>query len=453
MKIKFVPNEDGFGPTIGTYYLVRGFLEVAKNSGTNLEITVQNHKGYGIAQPIYKELQDKYGIEIHLIQKKGVIELGKREDGRLDFQKTYKNLLGYEKNSTKYAQEEDLSGYSAVISFGSPEIILAAHQTSEKSGQKIHAFEVFDHSWSLTLEKIMKDEMAKKEGINLEDDTALQRAIKAIQKHEGMTERVFLFPEFLTSSEYYCHWKRVIGYEKADYVTRFNGVLGGYGKRERKQKRKEYRKEISEKLNLPNLKDNNKIVVIQAGGTPVWDAFLIQIIGDCVRMDKQKLLGHYVLFSEKRVNDLIEPKRFEKRTKEEQDAIKDLLNSIPNTEYVRLLSTEFSDWQNVYVASDLIFSRAGGMTVQDAVACRTPVVCVDEPGQWQTEKIKETCRLHGISSTVWYEAFKGAAIGPVERHLVDKATTSESVEFMKKYSVKREEHIGKKILEIISSNN
>jgi hypothetical protein len=451
VKIKLVPNEDGLGPSVAVYYLTKGLAEVGKELGLQLSLVVQNKRGYRLSKELYEKLSKDLGISVTLLPKAGVIQLGKKEDGSLDFKKTRENLLGYEDSSQRYADEEDLTAYDAVVSFGSPEILLAAYQTGKNQGRKIWTFEVFDHSWSLTFEKILKSLEAEKElGLKFDDDAEAQKAVKVIEQHEGAADKVYLFPEFLTAAEYYCHWKKVVGPSKTKDVKRFHGVLGGYRDAEREQERQKQRRELSEKLELSGLDENSKIVVIQAGGTPVWDNFLAQIIGECVRLDSLDILRFFALFSEQRVVDLLRPERTQKMSAEAYEQLRDLTEEqIPNTKRVRLLpNKKFPDWQEVYVAVDLIFSRAGGITVQDAVACRAPVVCVEEPGQWQTEKIRETCRVHGIAQTVWYTAFRGAAIGPVMHHLIN-SKTADGIQYMREYEPRTELDIARKILNTI----
>ncbi len=114
---------------------------------------------------------------------------------------------------------------------------------------------------------------------------------------------------------------------------------------------------------------------------------------------------------------------------------------------------DFANWQKIYVGSDLILSRAGGVTVQDAVACGTPVICVDEPGQWQTEKMKEACRLHGIAPTVSYHAFRGAAIGPILNHIAYKEQLEKARQIMNKYEPDCGLQIAQAILRMVVDKN
>ena len=45
----------------------------------------------------------------------------------------------------------------------------------------------------------------------------------------------------------------------------------------------------------------------------------------------------------------------------------------------------------LFPAFDLILTRVGGDTVNDAIASRVPLVLVEEPGHWQVEQIRQSC--------------------------------------------------------------
>ena len=60
----------------------------------------------------------------------------------------------------------------------------------------------------------------------------------------------------------------------------------------------------------------------------------------------------------------------------------------------------------LFPAFDVVLTRAGGGTVNDAIACRVPLVLVEEPGMWQVEQIRQSCVALQIAESVTLEEFK-----------------------------------------------
>jgi hypothetical protein len=60
----------------------------------------------------------------------------------------------------------------------------------------------------------------------------------------------------------------------------------------------------------------------------------------------------------------------------------------------------------LFPAFDLILTRAGGGTVNDAIAFRAPLVLVEEPGMWQVEQIRRACVEMGLAESASLEEFR-----------------------------------------------
>lgn len=429
LRLMLVPNEDGFGPTMAVFHLLRGLLNVARQKGVELQILLQGGKQQTMSRLVDQELSE-HKSRIIPIPVRGVIQLVKDPRGLLDVEKTRNSLVGvgspgYATNRSAYATnvKETLKTTDAVVSFGSPEILNAASIAEREIGTPIRRFEVFDHSWSLTIANIFGSEQYREEyerrfGRSYDDDDAAKRVVALIRDDEAKAERVWLFPEFITSSDYFSHWK---GLMKGRPVARVEGVFGGID-RSHTAKKSEWQKSretIGRWLGLANdVVSASRIVVVQAGGTQLWDEVLGDIILECYRMDKTGDLRNIFLFQKFSVEALLA--KMESDRSEVIEGTKEALQAVldQKTERIRCIGDDVcANWQRVFVGADLIFSRAGGITVQDAVACLTPIVCVEELGQWQTEKIRRMCDLHRIAETVFHAAFKAAAIGPILHHL------------------------------------
>jgi UDP-N-acetylglucosamine:LPS N-acetylglucosamine transferase len=59
----------------------------------------------------------------------------------------------------------------------------------------------------------------------------------------------------------------------------------------------------------------------------------------------------------------------------------------------------------LFAAFDLVLTRAGGGTVNNAIAFRVPLILVEEPGMWQVEQIRRSCVRMGIAEEVSLDNF------------------------------------------------
>jgi UDP:flavonoid glycosyltransferase YjiC (YdhE family) len=139
-------------------------------------------------------------------------------------------------------------------------------------------------------------------------------------------------------------------------------------------------------------------VYILGGGTSVWDAKLPEIILQL----KEKILPYNVVLFDR--------------------------NAKPN-EYVRVGDNVFKGGvidgatvQGLLPGIDLVITRAGGGIVNDAIACRVPLVCVEEPNHLQVEMIRQNCEKEGLTRTIRIGDFRDCAIGEiVEKELGNQA--------------------------------
>jgi hypothetical protein len=140
--------------------------------------------------------------------------------------------------------------------------------------------------------------------------------------------------------------------------------------------------------------DQRKTVYMLGGGTPVWDAKLAEIISQL----KDRNLDYNVVVFDRKAS----PNKYVK---------------VGHNVYTGG-AVDGETAQGFLPGVDLIVTRAGGGIVNDAIACRVPFVCVEEPNHWQVEMIRENCMHERITRTVPIDEFRtGDIVEIVEREL------------------------------------
>jgi UDP-N-acetylglucosamine:LPS N-acetylglucosamine transferase len=66
-------------------------------------------------------------------------------------------------------------------------------------------------------------------------------------------------------------------------------------------------------------------------------------------------------------------------------------------------------------------TRAGGGSVNDAVACRVPFVCVDEPGQAQVREILDACVERKLTRSIPWDRFLKDPVGTARSQWEDES--------------------------------
>ena len=170
-----------------------------------------------------------------------------------------------------------------------------------------------------------------------------------------------------------------------------------------------------------------KTVYILGGGTPVWDAKLPEII---LQLKEKSLPYNVVVFDR---------------------------NAKPN-QYLRVGHNVFKGGvidgatvQGLLPGIDLVITRAGGGIVNDAIACRVPFVCVEEPNHLQVEMIRENCEKEGLTRTIRIDEFRERPIGEiVERELGNQAGNTAILEAMQRIRNGMEETVAARIIKLCS---
>lgn len=153
-----------------------------------------------------------------------------------------------------------------------------------------------------------------------------------------------------------------------------------------------------------------KRFLISAGGTPVWDEVLPRLLHDFAAKDRD-LTYHVFVF----VPPLVRAKL--------QNLGKKLAATgntsveqwpVAGCERVHILGEATRcTYQAIISGVNLVVSRAGGATVNDALACAVPRLLVPEPGHWQVDAIHRATVDEGYGVSLPYVEFvkdPGAAI-------------------------------------------
>lgn len=140
--------------------------------------------------------------------------------------------------------------------------------------------------------------------------------------------------------------------------------------------------------------ENTKAILIRAGDTPVWDSLLPRLaqrfLDSQDDLRRRQLLVVIYVPARLRTNKVL---------------AKTLGNSPP--ECVRGFGyLRGGTMQKILPAFDLLITRAGGGSANDSVACRVPLVCVEESSQSQVEAILKACEEKNLTRRIPWQEFE-----------------------------------------------
>ena len=327
-----------------------------------------------------------------------LIQLKKIENGHIDPVASIENFLCYTDLRENYLSRS-LYGAQLAVDIGVPTLARAA------AIQGIPCFTIFDHSWSLTFKRILSEHqmsLSTSDNSSFIINNNFQRALKVLESDEASTNGVFLFPSPLTSPDYWKYWAMLCGDQQ---VFNIEGTLGGPLD---KNDLKLFKRDARTILNLDQT-DGTPVVLISAGGTPVWDQILVRLVKDYVGKEISGKLAYYVfIFASDKVREKI---------KEANIVLENMHNHpskgrwvdiwpIAGCSKVHILGNTFGcTYQAIIAGVDLVVSRAGGATVNDSLACAVPMLLVPEPGHWQIETIHKAAIDGGYALSLPYNEF------------------------------------------------
>ncbi len=208
---------------------------------------------------------------------------------------------------------------------------------------------------------------------------------------------------------------------------------------------------------LLEIKNSDPIVFISGGGTAVWtDAMFQRIVADALVLEQHERLEFNLL--------VCAPP--EVRTKfglTSTPSGKNQLKSL-KVEWWKPINREGQParcirflgdvtdgtYQEIFVGIDLIVSRAGGGTANDAIACRVPICCVEEPHHWQVEAIRRSMESHGLTRTIRLDAFKVDPVAVIRHEVLEEHSRNQDIRTsMWKIANQREKEVANQVGEFL----
>ncbi len=397
--ILLAPHEDGLGASAWAARIARELLRRHDHPIAKIRILVSS-------EALEAFHRDKYGsapVEIvRLEEVRRPLRLVKNQGG-VDVAATVESALtGYAASHQEYdratAARGILEDADLLVDIGVPQLTrLVTEENRQRlaSGRRpLAAVTLQDHSWSLTLR-----EMASAAGLLTEPVAA---ALRVLQDDEVRAPQTVLFPEPITPAIFQRHWRDVLGVS----VLALPGVLGGPRWTER------WAGEACPRTvrALLGIRDELPALFISGGGTSVWDDTLTALLDDYVAHPPRY---HVVVFSP------AEARRRGVRLAAQPAPCGSIeCARHPACERLIFLGRVAGETHHpLFAAFDLVLTRAGGGTVNDAIAFRVPLMLIEEPGHWQVEQIRMACRTMGICRTATLEGFRLAG-----RRLVETPT-------------------------------
>jgi len=378
LAIAVAPNEDGLGTSAWAVRIVKELLRKDGDGVGRIQVVVASKR-------LAEFHADKYpAAPVEVLRLEGIsdpIRLVKTVGG-VDVEATLETAVVMYGGSRRAYREalnaqRVLERADVVVDLGVPQLVRAVWEENRRRqarGQRpIAAVTVLDHRWSRTL-----SEMAEREGLLRED---VQRALALMREDEALTPEVLLLPEPVTPTGYQAHWREVA-------VRRLPGVLGGprwaqqwAGRDSRRTLRR-----------LLGIEDELPVLHVSGGGTSVWDTVLAGLLDDYAARPPRY---HVAVFSPAEARRRGVSLQWRRQAGREVQC-----GRLPSAPRVIFLGGLAGETHHVLFAGlDLVLSRAGGGTVNDAIAFRVPLVLVEEARHCQVEQIRQACLRMGICRT------------------------------------------------------
>lgn len=334
--------------------------------GTKLHVTVLNCS----AESFNRQIYDGHSVYVQPVD--SLVRLPKPK-GEVHVPQALDLLKPYTATRVSYANAARrwLEGCDVAIDIGVPLFTRAAADLGVR-----HRLTLFDHSWAATLRLITSDEWKHVYRANPTPgptERAVAEDIAAhIEEDEARATDVFLFQDYITAGEFVSHWKRL------GFAPRIlPGVLGT--RVTQNEARTKLDSTLVEYGQTP-VPSDRPLVLVSPGGTPVWDEELPKLLEQVLDALEQS----YVLILSKDLREFLDGRPALKARIQDSDRIR---------YYGPVRSTT---QQAILPAFYRIVTRAGGGTVNDALAAGVGLVFVEEP-QVQVKLIERECARLGIS--------------------------------------------------------
>lgn len=394
LRIVVAPNEDGLGSSAWAVRLVKALARAGGETIQKIYVAVASDRLAAFHAGKYP------GLPVEVVQLADVchpVRLIKMQGG-VDIPATLEqSVLTYQESREEYRRAataaEILSDADLLIDFAVPQLLRAAREEAGADAAEAArplCVTVSDHAWSDTLGRL-----AEAAGLL---DQRVSLALEDMRADEALADLVFTFPEPISPPQTMRYWRDRLGLT----VERLPGVLGG-PEVAQEWAGGEPRAAIRRMLGLV---DGLPVLHLTGGGTGVWEGLLSRLLDD---YRSRPPLYHVVVFSPseraRRGACLAWSGGIETGREPGAPRVIHLGDVTGETHHV------------LFAAFDLVCTRAGGGTVNDALAFGVPLVLVEEIGHAQVEAIRERCVAMGLARGVTLEEFRrlGRAVLEDER--------------------------------------
>jgi hypothetical protein len=419
VKIGIAPNEDGLGTSAWVVGLAK---ELARQSSVSeIAILVATDKTEQFHKNMYR--RDHGIVQCRLRPAAGAgefcrIELATRAGAGAVDETIERCILKYPDSRTDYWQPQAFKDLDLLVDFGVPQLVRAVFRENLRrrwSGTpQVGTVTVLDHAWSLSLQRIVSSDVSRPVL-----SPQIRDALEMMRADEALTDDAILFAEPICPTDFHAHWRVTLG-RRPEVIP---GVLGGplrtlayvndseFGQLrsqmvagtgvcppESYERAREYARQLlGIEKGAPQL-----TLFVSGGGTPVWD----EILGTWVKeYESTPPRYNVVIFSpteaRKRYPDGL-PK--EKVTLNGRTLTVERGRPFKNVTFIGCVDGETH--HPLFGAFDLVLTRAGGGTVNDALAFQAPLMLVEEPGMWQVEQIRQCCMDMKLANTISFDGFE-----------------------------------------------
>ena len=345
-------NEDGYGPSAFGYYLVRELVQAwreGRREGVwafELRVTVLNAGAHAFNRALYAVFPEVAAVAPG---RDSLIRLERRE-GEVDLAATFDRLEGYAplREAYREAVRPHLEACPVAVDVGVPLFARAAADLGVA-----HRITLFDHSWARTARLLCAEAWEHLYVLTPPPTPALRDRVDGIageiEQDERRATEVHLFERWMTPLVFREHWAG-LGFSPRTLP----GVLGGAD--DAPAARGLLDAEVR-RLGQAPLPEGVPLVLVTAGGTGVWHTLLPRLVRDLVEGPARDYLPV--------LSDPVVPEDLKKRMR--------VSGRVRWFEHLRGTAQ-----QVLMPAFERIVTRAGGGTVNDALATRTPLVCVEE---------------------------------------------------------------------------
>jgi hypothetical protein len=415
MKIVIAPNEDGFGTSVWAMRLAKEFYQYEQVSEIRVIFaTDKREKFHGDKYP------QPFDSKVKLVRLPSInnkIELVTKA-GAIDIPESIRQcILPYSQSRVEYeealAKRKVFEGADLLIDLGVPQVVRAASRENLKRRPKLEkeiiVVTTFDHAWSLSLLRMISSD---KTGTVFRSN--IQDTLTDIQNDEALTQKAFLFGEPVCPTDYHEYWKTLLVQAPAvipgslggplstlEYVCdpRFESLHakienGGQCPQEAYDLARKYARK------LLKIEDKVRTLFISGAGTPVWDGILKDLVDSYKEHEPNY---NVVIYSPSEVKN-----RNIKLT-EESLKFNGVERKVRSGKFGKILFIDNPIGEAhpvLFPAFDLVLTRAGGGTVNDAISSRVPLILVEEPGHWQVEQIRQSCLRMGIAKGIMLNQFQ-----------------------------------------------